>query len=129
MKTKKRTKDAKSVESGSRNIRKSLDKLWSENIRFRDKKCIHCGSTFRIAAHHIFSRRYSSVRWDLDNGVSLCYPCHIHWAHSKYEEFRDWVIELIGDKYEDLKRRAYEIKKFSPTELKILKKELESGGL
>jgi hypothetical protein len=67
---------------------KKLDELWSLKIRQRDNKCILCGGYVNdikhLQAHHwIVTRNQSSkYRWDLRNGVSLCYGCHIHQVHS-----------------------------------------------
>jgi hypothetical protein len=68
-----------------------------------------------------------STRWDIDNGISLCLPCHLYWAHAKYEEFREWVInETIGpDKFEILREKAFTIKKWTNEELKELLKTLK----
>jgi L-lactate utilization protein LutB len=58
--------------------------------------------------------------------VSLCYPHHIHLAHSKFEEFRDKILEVVGqNKYEELKTKSQEIKKWSVEELTELIKDLE----
>ena len=76
---------------------KDLDKIWSKLIHEKYyNKCAICGAT-PCQAHHIFSRTYRSTRWDLDNGIALCYRHHFHFAHSKFEEFRDWVIQEIGE--------------------------------
>ena len=67
---------------------KKLDALWSLRVRERDNKCILCGGYVNdikhLQAHHwIVTRNQSSkYRWDLRNGVSLCYGCHIHQVHS-----------------------------------------------
>ena len=102
----------KEVEKKTKKITKKklkvsdLDKIWSKLVRDRDGTCVHCGR-FPVQAHHIFGRGYKSTRWNLDNGISLCYKCHMFWAHSKYEEFRDWIIETIGEeKYLSLKEQS-----------------------
>lgn len=67
---------------------KKLDALWSLRVRERDNRCMLCGGYVgeinRLQAHHwIITRAQSSkYRWDLRNGVSLCYGCHIHQVHS-----------------------------------------------
>ena len=65
-----------------------LDDLWSTRVRERDNKCILCGKHIgevkSLQAHHwILTRKQSAkYRWDLRNGVSLCYGCHIHQVHT-----------------------------------------------
>jgi hypothetical protein len=105
---------------------KQADRLWSQCIRTIYDSCIICGSTKSLNAHHVFSRRYFATRFDTDNGVLLCYPHHIHLAHSKFEEFRDKILELFGqNKYEELKNKSQEIKKWTVEEIQDLIKELE----
>lgn len=86
---------------------KQLDTLWSKKIRDKyEGKCAVCGAT-PVQAHHIFSRSYKSTRWDLDNGIALCYKHHFFLAHSKFEEFRDFLFEHIGEeRYNQLKEKS-----------------------
>lgn len=60
-------------------IRKSVEYLdWKAQVFIRDgRKCVWCGSTEKIEADHIkpFST-YPDLRFDLDNGRTLCQPCH-----------------------------------------------------
>lgn len=93
---------------------KDLDVIWSKLIHKKyDNKCAICGAT-PCQAHHIFSRTYRSTRWDIDNGIALCYRHHFHFAHSKFEEFRDWVIQEIGEElYMQVKERSRQILKES----------------
>ena len=66
---------------------KKLDELWSKKVRERDNKCILCGKYIgqpeKLQAHHWIITRARSLkyRWDLRNGVSLCYGCHICQVH------------------------------------------------
>jgi hypothetical protein len=48
-------------------------KEWSEAVKTRDNnKCVICGKTERLNAHHIIPRQDKRFRFDLDNGISLC---------------------------------------------------------
>ena len=87
-------------------MRKRLDRLWFEAIYKRDKGvCQYCKRGDTLAAHHIFGKKaYPSGRWNLDNGVLLCYAHHIFYAHAKPEEFRRWVIPWLA------KRLGYYVK-------------------
>lgn len=98
-----------------------LDIAWSKAVKEKTPYCIICGRTSYLNAHHIFSRRYMSTRWDLVNGVTLCRGCHLFYAHQKYEEFRDKIIEIIGtEEFLRLKTASNEIKKWDLDELQQL---------
>ena len=91
---------------------KKLDNLWSKVVRERDNyTCQHCGRHHKqVQAAHIFSRNNKSTRWDPDNGVTLCYYCHIQWAHREPVEITKWVINRLGEKkFNELERKANEI--------------------
>lgn len=54
-------------------------------MRQRDGKCVLCGSTNSLAAHHFIvnAARSLALRYNPDNGVALCYSCHIHKIHKE----------------------------------------------
>ena len=55
----------------------SLSREWVKNVKDRDKKCMKCGSTHRLAAHHIVPWvEDEEKRFDLNNGIALCCSCH-----------------------------------------------------
>ena len=94
--------------------KKELDKLFSLAVRERDHyTCQKCGTINKhVQTAHIFSRSNLSVRWELLNGITLCYYCHINWCHRKPVEWTEWVKNYLGqDKwdtlvvYRNLKRR------------------------
>jgi hypothetical protein len=62
---------------------KKADSLWSLCVRNRDGECVLCGSKNALQAHHwIVTRNQSNkYKYDLRNGVTLCYGCHIHGVH------------------------------------------------
>lgn len=62
---------------------KKADSLWSLCIRSRDQECVLCHSKSSLQAHHwIVTRNQSNkYKYDLRNGVTLCYGCHIHGVH------------------------------------------------
>lgn len=81
--TKKRAK-AKVKTKSVKQLRKIADDLASQVTRLRDKRCLMCGATEGLQAHHFIVTKGASTkhRWDLRNLISLCYPCHIHKVHS-----------------------------------------------
>lgn len=77
-------KKAKAKVKSISQLRKEADKLASEVVRKRDGRCLMCGTTENLQAHHFIVTKGASTkhRWDLRNLISLCYPCHIHKVHS-----------------------------------------------
>src|SRR3990167_3034512 len=62
-----------------RGLRRSYEyKLWRRAVLERDgHTCIWCGSCTRLQADHIKSfSRYPELRFAIDNGRTLCEPCH-----------------------------------------------------
>lgn len=53
-------------------------KQWSIAVRERDgHKCIECGATGRLHAHHIKPwKHHPELRLDVSNGATLCPKCH-----------------------------------------------------
>lgn len=87
-----------------------LDSLWSSIIReIYHGKCALCGRE-GTAAHHFFGKgSHSSVRWDVHNGLWLCFGCHIRKVHQdgNTEPARDALIRRIGlQKFMALKEKA-----------------------
>ena len=84
LKAKSTQKKTKAKVKSISQLRKEADKLVSEVVRLRDKRCLLCGTTENLQAHHFIVTKGASTkhRWDLRNLISLCYPCHIHKVHS-----------------------------------------------
>lgn len=64
------------------------DAVWRWIVKERGQgRCQYNGcSNHGEEAHHIFSRRNMSTRFDPDNGILLCPECH-RWAHANPETF------------------------------------------
>lgn len=64
-------------------------KMWAKAVKDRDGwACKECGAKDRLHAHHIKKwRDYPSLRYELDNGVTLCHSCH-EAAHGRGFKFR-----------------------------------------
>jgi len=64
-----------------RNDRRGKHGSWARAVVSRDgATCVKCGASgVELHAHHIKSfRDYPELRWDVDNGTTLCFRCH--WA-------------------------------------------------
>lgn len=87
------------------------DNKWSRAVKkAAGGKCERCESKYRLESHHVVSRTNDLLRHVLENGVCLCYKCHVPFAHDHPEEFRLWIIEKRGQAWYDalmsLRRRG-----------------------
>ena len=73
-----------------------LDKLWSEKVKERaGNKCEYClEENVWLNSCHIIGRANRATRWDLENGISLCFYHHRQYdTHGKeHENIRRIVI-------------------------------------
>ncbi len=58
-------------------------RIWSREIVKRDLKCVDCGATEGLQAHHIKGwNEAPELRYELANGEALCWRCH----HTRHPE-------------------------------------------
>lgn len=80
------------------------DKIWALMVRTRDGKCLVCGSTNTLAAHHFEGRAKKSTRLMLENGITLCASHHVFnhelSAHKTPKDFRNWFKITFPKPYE-----------------------------
>jgi len=89
-----------------RAAKKRADTYFSKIIRARDQHCQACSSEENLQCAHIFSRRFSNTRCDMENAVCLCAKCH-HYFTDKPTEWGRWVLGYMGeDHYEALLARS-----------------------
>jgi hypothetical protein len=74
------------ISTKNENYRKSIEfDIWRNSVYKRDGyRCRACGEKPRLLnAHHILSfSEYVDERFNIDNGITLCVPCHSR-AHGK----------------------------------------------
>ena len=81
-----------------RNYDDPVYKDWRKSVYKRDKfRCQmpNCMSNFRLQAHHIRKcSSESSLRYDVDNGITLCRECHekISGLESHYESMFNQIV-------------------------------------
>lgn len=84
---------------------KKLDKLWRDAIKERDTCCQICGKVEYLNAHHVIGRRNLNLRWDLNNGITLCSGCHTFKTQSAHQDplwFMEWFQETYPDRYQHI---------------------------
>lgn len=92
------------------------DDLFSRFIRHRDGLvCQYCLKAFpfeKLDCSHLFSRGDKSTRWEEDNAVSGCRPCHDYFGVHK-REHREFFIKRLGrDRVEELHRLSKQPAKY-----------------
>lgn len=97
-----------------------VDSMFSLFIRTRAHwRCLRCGAahpppTSALHCAHFIGRGNKATRFDPENAVAACYPCHQLWDGAKREEFREFMQKRLGRKgFEALLRRGRSIKKES----------------
>lgn len=114
-------------------LRDACDAIWSKYIRTRDRECLMCGSSENLQAHHCIVTKGASnaTRYHLNNGITLCYGCHIHGIHGEapidfYRIYTNKIDHLIPFmKQEEIIQQANTIFKMNITNLENKKAELE----
>ena len=92
---------------------KRQDKEWAKAVKERDgNKCVICGATKYLNAHHIIPREVKEMRHEIDNGLSLC-PKHHKWntllsAHRNPLFFLLWFETERKTQYFNLLLKALE---------------------
>lgn len=81
---------------------KHCDKAMSQLVRSKGF-CEKCGNTENLQHHHIVGRANKTLRYDILNGMSLCWQCHFFQAHGGALAFVDWLDEQFPDRMKYLR--------------------------
>lgn len=102
-------------------IRK-LDDVVREIVKARHPYCVVCGSGERLEPGHVFTRKYYSTRWDLENVWTQCHNCNLKHVQDTYPFF-NWFVKTHGQgKFDTLHKRFLETKPVKTWELEELHK-------
>lgn len=117
-------------------LEKLLDKAWSEYVRKSGGVCQKCKASgvwvdkygnerSSLQAHHAFGRRHRATRWDIANGVCLCHPCHLRWAHRDSGGFTVWFRQHVGEEqFERLAEAHNQVVKHTTEDLERMLKDI-----
>ena len=87
-------------------------KEWSTLVKNRDNnKCVICEETNRLNAHHIIGRYNKELRFDINNGISLC-PYHHMFCkeisgHKNAFMLAIWLMKNRPKQFKYLIKNAY----------------------
>lgn len=82
--------------------RSPADAEFSKCIRAAaNYSCEKCGTQYDksstgLHCSHNFSRRHKTIRWCVDNALSLCYGCHINYAANPLDS-AVWLGAILGE--------------------------------
>jgi len=82
-------------------------RVWADQVKARDgEACVVCGKTGKTVSHHIINARNLKTRFELDNGIQLCFYCHkgslLRSAHTGSLLFFMWLQENRKEQLERL---------------------------
>ena len=114
-------------------IKEACHKAWSLAVRERDKRCVWCASKKKLQAHHIVAVSLSNAygRYDLLNGMTLCFRCHIHRLKNEVDDYiavRDSFLAEKGLIYQQLREWYRPIVKLKIDDYEYLLDKLKGGG-
>ena len=100
--------------------REACDAWFSKCVRHRDQhRCVYCFGEGTDCAH-IYGRAKKSVRWSMDNAITLCRYHHRYFTANPIE-FHDFLLKTWGEGHMDiLREKANAVLKTN----KILRKEI-----
>lgn len=79
------------------------DKYWSQAVKIlANNKCEYCNHPAENS-HHFYSRKYKGIRYDVNNGFSLCVKHHF-FAHHRPADFVAWAIAKRGELWHKMLR-------------------------
>ena len=102
--------------------KRKLHILWSYAVRVRDgyvcQWCKHDGkirADKRNHAHHIVARSLcgNNGAFDVDNGMTLCYHCHIDRLKAEPDEYIRFRDSWLSVDYQDLRDKFRPVVKFT----------------
>lgn len=97
---------------------KKLDKIWVDKVKERDdyicQVCQKKLTSKNSRAHHILPRQIKGMRWDTENGITLCDYHHrrgILSAHQNAIWFTYWLKTNKYKQYKHCINKLMEMKK------------------
>lgn len=104
---------------------RKLDKLVSQIVIARDKRCVCCGTTQNLTGGHLFSRVAYSTRWDLNNVFAQCLSCNLRHEYDSFPLTNFYIKRFGWEAYEKLHQKYGQVAKYKDFQLQELADELE----
>lgn len=97
----KRQKQLKAEKRAKKFLMAECNKLWFKILITKNPKCEVCGSK-AVQVHHFFYKgNYPHLKYNLNNGISLCMGCHFKLHHHDPKKFpiTEQIIAKKGKKW------------------------------
>lgn len=99
---------------------KYCDDLWAEWVKLRDgRKCVVCTTEFELQSHHVISRTVWALRYEIDNGLTMCYYHHFVWLRRFPTDYNKWLNEKYPGLLDKLELKRSEKARHDYTLLRI----------
>jgi len=105
-------------------LRNKADRLLQEWGRDNYKRCEMCNAMMSCLHHFHPKSSSSALRYEKNNMIPVCHPCHLGFHSSRSADFNSRIIIKRGNEWAKklLKKKAKIIKPNQSYYLKIIKK-------
>jgi hypothetical protein len=92
-------------------IQNKCDSLLSPIIKLQHPRCLLCNSDTQVAHHHVHKSKSLVLRYDLNNLINLCNPCHFK-LHLDESYWASRIVDIKGlEWFRDLEKKKNQIVK------------------
>lgn len=103
-------KKRRKLKKAQKRIKKELGLTWRLEVLKRDgNECAICGKKEgRLHVHHILPKHFVETRYDVKNGIVLCFVHHVMQKFSVHQNglfFYEWLKKNRPDIYEYLLKK------------------------
>lgn len=94
---------------------RELDTMWKNKVKDRDKHCCQVCQKKIVGknchAHHILPKGIKGMRWDVDNGITLCFQHHKVGQYSAHMNAIWFSFWLKTNKLKQFRNAIYKLEK------------------
>ena len=81
-------------------FKQSFNRIWRIQVIRRDGVCKICGTRKSRQSHHLNSASFfPDERFDINNGVTLCYSCHMNFHNNFKRSYRTKCTKYDWDNF------------------------------
>ena len=81
------------------------DRRFARWVVKRGTICQNCSTRQNLTCSHYFMRGCFDLRYEPDNVIALCIFCHVKWEGDKSADYKDLMVNRLGqDRYDEMER-------------------------